>query len=208
MLPRYSCARTHLSMRDTRERLIGMSACVRYRDCRAFQMAYEFTFGVIESAEWWTANFRGRVRSQFDPGHWKAFLCRSRAYIVYYQSYLPAATMSRLSTRVRMPSRSRSVSPGRAGMLLAERIKALSGIPSKERTLDEKKELRKLNDLRRKRNKSPSRSSIDKHEKNKNNMNSRLNETPEKRLKRLDAVAESNRKRRWDIVATIYACFH
>jgi hypothetical protein len=52
-------------------------------------------------------------------------------------------------------------------MLLAERIKALSGIPSKERTLDEKKELRKLNDLRRKRNKSPSRSTADKHEKNK-----------------------------------------
>ena len=103
--------------------------------------------------------------------------------------------MSRLSTRVRMPSRSRSVSPGRAGMLLAERIKALSGIPSKERTIDEKKELRKLNDLRRKKNKSPSTSSsVDKHEKK--NIDSRLNKTPEKRKKRLDAMSESYRKRR------------
>ena len=82
-------------------------------------------------------------------------------------------------------------------MLLAEQIKALSGIPSKERTLNEKKELRKLNDLRRKKNKSPSTSSsVDKHEKKKKNIDSRLNKTPEKRKKRLDAMAESDRKRR------------
>jgi hypothetical protein len=81
-------------------------------------------------------------------------------------------------------------------MLLAERIKALSRIPHQERTNDEKKELRKLNDLRRKGNKSPSRSTADKHEKEHKSINSRLNETPEKRRKRLDAMAESNRKRR------------
>ena len=104
--------------------------------------------------------------------------------------------MSRLSTRVRMPSRSRSVSPGRAGMLLVERIKALSRIPPKERTNSEKKELRKLNDLRRKGNKSPSQSTADKQKKEHKNIDSRLSETPEKRRKRLDAMAESSRKRR------------
>ena len=46
-------------------------------------------------------------------------------------------------------------------MLLAERIKALSRIPHKERTNDEKKELRKLNDLRRKGNKSQDRYAAD-----------------------------------------------
>ena len=81
-------------------------------------------------------------------------------------------------------------------MLLVERIKALSRIPPKERTNSEKKELRKLNDLRRKGNKSPSQSTADKQKKEHKNINSRLSETPEKRRKRLDAMAESNRKRK------------
>jgi len=81
-------------------------------------------------------------------------------------------------------------------MLLAERIKALSDIPSKERTLDEKRELRKLNDLRRKKNKSPAKSAADAHKEKQRKINTRLSETPEKRRQRSDAVAESNRKRR------------
>ena len=81
-------------------------------------------------------------------------------------------------------------------MLLAERIKALSGIPSNVRTLDDKRELRKLNDLRRKKNKSPARSAADEHKEKQRIINMRFVETPEKRRQRLDAVAESNRKRR------------
>ena len=81
-------------------------------------------------------------------------------------------------------------------MLLAERIKALSDIPSKERTLDEKRELRKLNDLRRKKNKSPTRYVADEYKEKQRLINTRLNETPEKRRQRLDAMAESKRKRR------------
>jgi len=62
-------------------------------------------------------------------------------------------------------------------MLLAERIKAISDIPSKERMLDEKKELRKLNDLRRKGSKNPARLAFDKQEKKQNVTESRLHKT-------------------------------
>ena len=47
--------------------------------------------------------------------------------------------------------------------------------------------------MRRKKNKSPARSAANKHKK-KNMTKARLDETPEKRRQRLDAVAESYRK--------------
>jgi hypothetical protein len=62
-------------------------------------------------------------------------------------------------------------------MLLAERIKAISDIPSKERTRDEKKELRKLNDLRRKGSKNPARLAFDKQKIKKYVAKSRLHKT-------------------------------
>jgi len=59
--------------------------------------------------------------------------------------------------------------------LLAERIKDIEKIKVQDRTSDEKRELKKLK-MKRSRGKK--------------------NESPEKRRPRLDAVVESNRKRR------------
>ena len=83
--------------------------------------------------------------------------------------------MTRLSQRSRSPSRSRS--PGRnEGLLLGERIKEIEKIKVQDRTSDEKRELKKL--------------------KMKRSKGGKKNESLGKRRQRLDAMAESKRKRR------------
>ena len=72
----------------------------------------------------------------------------------------------RLSQRSRSPSRSRS--PGRnEGLLLAEKIKAIEDIKVKDRTADEKRELKTLMQKRSRGKKSPAKAAVDKEKEKK-----------------------------------------
>ena len=84
--------------------------------------------------------------------------------------------------------------PGGLGITVPSPLLSPSEVTSRlPASIDVKKELRKLNDLRRKGIKSPGRSAVDKHEKKQNSIDSRLNETPEKRRKGLTFEAWGRR---------------
>lgn len=103
--------------------------------------------------------------------------------------------MPRLPQRSRSPSRSRS--PGRnEGLLLAERIKAIEEIKVKDRTADEKRELKKLKMRRSRGKKSFAKAAIDKEKEKRRKRDLRQNETPEQKKKRVDADGKSKREKR------------